>query len=242
MKNILGEIELPSPEAGILDRIRYLIRLSRRNQQQFSELAGVDATILSKVLTGRLKPSEAFVNRLVINLGVSKKWLLDGTDVPYPRPEHARTVDAPACGHKEAGLCEVQDAGAPVYDIDVTAGCRELSRMFTADRIIGRLTLPGIDPDWAIVSVSGDSMMPKINNGGYLAIRPIRLNSPISWGQIYVVVLDDYRLVKYVRRHEDKNMVVLHSANPEYDDMEIARSDIRGLYLVEVIMNYEIIA
>lgn len=239
MKDIHGEIEMPAPEAGILDRIRYLIRLSRRNQQQFSELAGIDATILSKILSGRLKPSESFVNRLVINLGVSKEWLQSGTDVPYPRPEHARTVNKSDDG---ASTGRLQEEGAAVYDIDVTAGCRELSRMFTEDRIIGRLMLPGVDPEWSVVNVSGDSMVPKIKNGGYIAIRPIRPTAPISWGQIYVIVLDDYRLVKYVRRHENKDMVVLHSANPDYDDMEIPRSDIRGLYLVEVILNYEIIA
>lgn len=242
MKDQLGEIEMPAPEAHIQDRIRYLIRLSRRNQQQFSELAGIDSTVLSKVLSGRLRPSEAFVNRLVINLGVSKRWLTEGTDVPYPRPEHARTIEAPQRPGSDGAFGTGGAAGAPVFDIDVTAGCRELSRMFTDDRIIGRLNLPGIDPEWLVVSVSGDSMVPRINNGGYIAIRPIRLSSPISWGQIYVVILDDYRMVKYVRRHPDKNMVVLHSANPEYDDIEISRDDIRGLYLVEVIMNYEIIA
>ncbi len=239
MNEQLGEIALPAPEANVLDRIRYLIRLSRRNQNQFSELAGIDPTILSKILGGKLRVSDSFLNRLVVNLGVSKDWLREGTDVPYPRPEHARTFDSSVSPAAVGAVCT---EGAPVYAIDVTAGCRELSRMFTDDRIVGRLNLPGVDPAWAVVSVSGDSMAPRIQNGGYIAIRPIRLNSPISWGQIYVVVLDDYRLVKYVRRHKDKNMVILHSANPEYDDMEISRDDIRGLYLVEVIMNYEITA
>ena len=239
MQDIQGEIALPAPEADIIDRLRYLIRLSRCTQQQFGRKADIDPTVLSKILSRRLKPSEAFVNKLVINLGVSKLWLTEGRDVPFPRPSHARTID---CAEAAPLIPASHQAGAPVYDIDVTAGCRELSRMFTDDRIIGRLNLPGVDPSWAVVSVSGDSMAPRIKNGGYVAIRPIRLNSPISWGQIYVVVLDDYRRVKFVRRHENKDMVVLHSANPDYDDMEISRSDIRALYLVEVIFNYEIIA
>ncbi|MDE6277511.1 MAG: XRE family transcriptional regulator [Muribaculaceae bacterium] len=237
MQDIQGDIALPDPQADIIDRLRYLIRLSRRTQQQFSEKAGVDATVLSKILSGRLKPSESFVNKLVVNLGVSKLWLTEGRDVPYPRPEHAKVLStASEIADPEAGI------GAPVYDIDVTAGCRELSRMFTEDRIIGRLKLPSVDPEWPVVTASGDSMLPRIHNGAYLAIRPIRLTSPIAWGQIYVVVLDDYRMVKYLRKHPGRpDLVVLHSANPEYDDIEIPRSDIRGLYLVEVILNYEII-
>lgn len=232
----MGELELPTPEADVVDRVRYLIRLSRRNQNQFSKLAGLDPTILSKILTGKLKPSEAFINRIVINLGVSKPWLQKGEGVPYQRPEHAKTLSSP---YEASG--RTNSSGTPVYDIDVTAGSRELDRMLTNERLIGRVSLPGLEPDWVIVTATGDSMFPKIKNGSRIAIRPINLSAPISWGQMYVVVLDDYRFVKYVRRHRDKNLIILHSANPDYDDIEIKRSDVRALYLVEVIFNYEVV-
>ena len=47
-------------------------------------------------------------------------------------------------------------------------------------------------------------------------------------------------MVKYLRRHADDNKVVLHSANPAYDDMDIDRDDILDLYIVENILNFEI--
>ena len=47
-------------------------------------------------------------------------------------------------------------------------------------------------------------------------------------------------MVKNLRRHPDENMVILHSANPNYDDMEISRNEILDLYLVESIINYDI--
>ena len=126
--------------------------------------------------------------------------------------------------------------------IDVTAGSRELSRMFTVDNIIGYLDLPGVNPDCAILRVSGDSMVPRLRDGSYIAIRPVSDRSPIAWGQIYVVVVEDYRFVKFVRRHPDPTMVILHSANPDYDDIELPRRDILSLYLVESILNYDVIA
>jgi phage repressor protein C with HTH and peptisase S24 domain len=52
--------------------------------------------------------------------------------------------------------------------------------------------------------------------------------------------MEDYRMVKYLRRHSDNDKVILHSANPDYDDMEVSRKDIIGLYLVEAILNYDI--
>ncbi len=84
-------------------------------------------------------------------------------------------------------------------------------------------------------------MSPRIINGGYVAIRPIRDMRNIFWGQIYVVELPEFRMVKYLRRHADPGMVILHSDNPDYDDMDVLRSDIRSLHVVEAILNYEII-
>ena len=246
MTSDIDHLSLLEPTAGILDRIRYLIRLSRRNQQQFSRLIGIDPSNLSKILSGRMPVTEQFVNRLVANLGVSKLWLCDGTDIPFPRGVHAREISVPQDAGDTltapAGSVSGAPKGAPIYDIDVTAGSRELSRMFTVDNIIGYLDLPGVNPDCAILRVSGDSMVPRLRDGSYIAIRPVSDRSPIAWGQIYVVVVEDYRFVKFVRRHPDPTMVILHSANPDYDDIELPRRDILSLYLVESILNYDVIA
>lgn len=172
------------------------------------------------------------VNRIVADLGVSKPWLTDGHGVPFERQLHAGQVQLTDTGSKN---------GIPVYDIDVMAGTGELSLLFTDDRIIGHVDLPNLRDDTAIVRVNGDSMTPVIKDGGFVAIRPIYEIRYIFWGQIYVIVMDDYRLVKFLRRHPtDPDMVVLHSANPDYDDMEVDRADLRRLFIVEAILNYDI--
>lgn len=226
MEQSPDRLEMPAPSADVLTRIRYLIRLTRHTQASFGKAIGVDAATVSRVLGGRMAPSDSFINRIVVNLGVSKKWLTEGSDVPFPKVS-SQPVEA---------------SGAPVYNIDVTAGTTPLSRMFTDERIIGRMSLPGLNPELPIVRVSGDSMTPRLNPGCYISIRPISLDAPLSWGQIYVVVLPDFRLVKYVRRNPDPELVTLHSANPEYDDIEVRRSDIEGLYLVENVINHDFLA
>ncbi len=223
------------PTSTIIDRIRYLIDLKRITQTEFARSIGVYPTNISKVLTGKLAVSDGMLNRIVVNMGVSKAWLRDGDGVPFEKADSTRQMCGKDVYASSAGVC----GGIPVYDIDVTAGCRELSSMFTDDNIIGRVNLPiGPMEGSAIVRVSGDSMVPTIANGGFVYIRPVSLTAPIFWGQIYVVVLDDYRMVKYVRRdHNDPSRIILHSDNPDYDDMEIAFADVRQLYLVEVILN-----
>lgn len=238
MQNTLDTLGMPEPTADIVDRIKYLIKLSRRTQAQFSDLINIDPSQLSKVLSRKAAPTEAFINRLVVNIGVSKQWLVDGHDVPFPRVSGPREISAP---QESANVAERMPAGAPVYDIDVSAGCTPLSRMFTDDRIIGYVKLPGVNPEYPVVQVSGDSMQPRIKNGAYISIRPVRNLSTIAWGQIYVVIVEDYRFVKYVRRHPDKSMIILHSDNPDYDDIELPREEILGMYIVETILNYDII-
>lgn len=221
---------LPTPEADTVDRIRYLLRNSRRTQSAFAELLGFDPANFSRVLSRKLRVSDGLLNKMVVNLGVSKEWLATGYGVPFPK----------TASHWDDNGRQAH-AGAPVYDIDVTAGCIPLARMLTDERVIGWVNLPNVDPRNAVVRVTGDSMSPRIPNGSFIAIRPVNLSSPIVWGQIYVVVLEEYRLVKYVRRHTDRDMVILHSANPDYDDMDISRRDINALYMVEAIVNLDVV-
>lgn len=219
-----------SPEA-IVARIKYIMEATRHNQSGLARAIGVDSATVSRILSGRSKPTPGFLNRIVVDLGVSKQWLLDGTSVPFARQAHFGDQATASAEHT---------LGAPVYNIDVTAGTAPLSRMFTDERIIGRVSLPGIDPSLPIVRVSGESMSPKLQPGCFISIRPLSPDAPISWGRIYVVVLPDYRLVKYVRRNPDPDMVTLVSENPAFDDIEVPRSEIEGLYLVEKVINYEL--
>lgn len=234
MKEALDTLAMPEPSASLIDRLRYLIRLSRLTQARFAARVGVDPSNLSRILSGHIPVSEAFVNRVVVDTGVSKAWLKDGTGVPFPRDIHARELPA------EKPCLSGDRRGAPIYDINVSAGSANLSREFTDDRIVGYLDLPGANPDYPLVKVRGTSMSPRLADGCWVSIRPVSDTAPILWGQIYVVVLDDYRMVKYVRRHHDSDKLVLHSDNPEYEDIVVKRADVRSLYLVEMILNCEI--
>ena len=116
----------------------------------------------------------------------------------------------------------------------------DMSEMiFADDRIVGRINVPGISQESRIVKVSGDSMRPVINEGDYIAVHEIRDMSVIYWGQIYVVVLDDYRMVKYLRRHPKNGMVILRSENKMYDDIELPCDAIRKLFFVDNIIHID---
>lgn len=235
MNNVFGPLPLPEPNATPLQRLKYLVQLSRRNQAGFAKLLDVEASTLSRVLSGRQAITDAFINKVVVNMGVSKDWLANGRGVPFAKADGADILTK----DEISVAISTNPKGAVVYDIDATAGCLPLSRSFTTDRIIGYLDLPYLNPEYPVVRVSGDSMAPRIPSGSLISIRQV---SPemIMWGAIYLVELEDYRLVKYVRRNTaDPDKIVLHSENPAFEDMDIQRDSVVKLFLVESVINFQ---
>ena len=237
-------VELPSTSASIADRLKYLILFTRKTQAQFAAELHIDPATLSKLLSGRLDVSKRMASRISGATGCDRDWLVLGTGIPFPRTATPSTVVREICRGVSAitdpEVCRYEMIGAPVYDIDVTAGHDALAAMFTDEHIVGRLFLPSINPASPIVRVSGESMKPQIPDGSYISIRPIANDSTIFWGQPYLVVTDDYRMVKVLRRHPDESKILPHSFNPEFDDIELPRDQIRHLFVVQSVITYNI--
>lgn len=224
----------------VAKRIKFLMKELNYRQVDFAQKIDVDTSNLSKYLNGRLAMSDALINKIVVNLGVSKQWLETGEDLPFAKQQPQQLITVPKSRIVTEPTKALVKKGTPVYDIDVTAGYQPQARMFTDDQIIGFVDLPDMtSTNCRIVRVSGDSMSPVIRSGDYIAVRELSNLRQIFWGQIYVVILDDYRLVKYVRRHDDPSMVILRSENRRYDDMEIDRADIRDLMFVQNIIHVD---
>ena len=224
----------------VAKRIKFLMKELNYRQVDFAQKIDVDTSNLSKYLNGRLAMSDALINKIVVNLGVSKQWLETGEDLPFAKQQPQQLITVPESRIVTEPTKALVKKGTPVYDIDVTAGYQPQARMFTDDQIIGFVDLPDMtSTNCRIVRVSGDSMSPVIRSGDYIAVRELSNLRQIFWGQIYVVILDDYRLVKYVRRHDDPSMVILRSENRRYDDMEIDRAYIRDLMFVQNIIHVD---
>lgn len=217
----------------IISRIRYLIKENGCTQSEFAEKIQIDPSNLSKHMNGRLPINDSLLNKIVVNIGVSKSWIKDGNDLPFAKENN--DIKTITLGNDAI----VPSKGTPVYDIDVTAGCMPRAAMFTSDNIIGAIDVPGIPDNCRIVRVSGDSMCPVINNGDYIAVRELNNKSQIFWGQIYVILLEDYRLVKYIRKHSNPEKMILRSENNKYDDMEIKCDDICDLMVVQNIIHID---
>lgn len=218
---------------GIIGRIRHLMGIRHLSQSGLAKLIGIDASNVSKYLSGRLPISDAFINRIVVNMNVSKPWLQEGRGIPFEKGQY------PSENGAETADIDSRDtqASIPVYDIDVAAGITELSRDYTREFVKGYLSLPGFNPKWVAVKAQGDSMTPIIDDGAYVVFMPENDLDNIAWGQIYIVIMDNRRVVKFVRKHTDPAYVILKSKNEDYDSMDVRIDDIRALYPVKAVVN-----
>lgn len=228
-----GSID-PQRVSTVLDRIKYLMFLSRLNQTQFSAKLGMNGGNFSKIMSGKAAVSTSLINRIVADLGVSKPWLQYGQGLPFDKPLHAREISV--------GIDEItRGSGSDYYsknDLQVVAGTDELTPSLGTIRPSGSMRVPGVSPNCTMVQIQGDSMQPTVQPGAMVAVSPVPPGTPIMWGQIYIVETDGLRAIKYLRKASDPENVILHSENPSYDDVEIAVDSINHLFLVEAIINF----
>lgn len=194
------------------DRVESLIKALDINQKDFAYKIGEEPNTISHIIKRRIGVSSKVLEGIVRNIkGLNTQWLLSGVGVMFS--EKVRAL--------------------PFYEVDVTAG--NVNRIFDGTEIPrDSLLVPGFaDCDFA-VPVSGHSMYPKISNGDIIICKQINDFDVVEFGQIYLIVTDERRMVKYVRKAAKPDKVLLVSENHErFDDFEISRSKIRRLYLVK---------
>ena len=107
--------------------------------------------------------------------------------------------------------------------------------------MIGSIDAPEINPDSKIIFATGDSMLPLIASGDRVVIRKIESWDYFNYGQVYLIITNEYRLIKRVRRHpkDADNLILLRSENPNYDDIDLPKREIIHLFIVENILSIE---
>lgn len=148
-------------------------------------------------------------------------------------------------GEKALSVIEMEDGASkglffkkiPFYNLNVSAG----DIVFLDNGLIQGhppddfLFIPvNIDADIAL-PVYGDSMYPKISNGDRIAVKLLKDKSFYNFGMKYLIITDEQRMVKYLRKHKDPQFVSLESENPKYDPIDMPMDSIKALFQVRYI-------
>lgn len=209
-----------------MQRFDTYMKFKGLNDNQVTTECHLSQGLIGQARTGKSDLGPSAIDRILkAYQDLNRVWLLTG--------EGEMLKSAPNGG---AGGGDYP--GTLVYDIDATCGMDGRDMMFAEDRIIGSVKLPGISNEAVIVRANGDSMEPRIFDGNLVAIREIKNWNDLFYGQIYLVLLDEYRMIKYIRKdkEDEENYIILHSENALYDDIRLHKSKIRKLFIVESIL------
>ena len=203
---------------------------------EFARSIGVVPTQIYDLQKGKIKKiSDSIADKIISAYPeFDKVWLLTG--------EGSMLKSSPESKESGATKCEIREgdySGTLVYNIDATCGTDLREMAFTQENVIGSVDLPGISKDSKIIRANGDSMEPRIYDGNMVVIREIHNWEDVFYGQIYLILLDEYRMIKYIRRYEpdETNYIILRSENAAYDDIKLRKDKIRRLFIVENILS-----
>lgn len=162
-------------------------------------------------------------------------WLKTGIGemlISEERKEKIISVD-------QTAISETKRKGALIYDIDATCGIDGRDIEFTDERVIGSIEAPEINSNSKIIFATGDSMTPLITSGDRIVVRKIESWDYFNYGQVYLIITNDYRFIKRVRKHpvNPEDLILLRSENADYDDIDLPKREIVHLFIVENILS-----
>jgi phage repressor protein C with HTH and peptisase S24 domain len=217
MKNNIIDIQLI--------RLEEYKKKHRLTAEELANLIDVTIHVLYKLFQGKLK----------LQPEISKKI---GDLIEKDNPHFINEPQEEKTKYKNIEAIDTTGK-VPYYDLDVTAGNVQLFQ--NNDQIVADYyTVPKEiqDVDFCF-KVRGDSMYDKILPGAIVFVKQIVDISVIEYGQVFIVITEEQRMVKYVRRHPTRpnDMVLLRSHNNHYDDIDLLKEKIINLLLVKGYLN-----
>ena len=88
------------------------------------------------------------------------------------------------------------------------------------------------DADIAIY-VYGNSMCPLCIPGDITLLKEIKNYNLINYGQMYVIITEEHRLMKYIMHSRKSTHLLLHSEHKHYEDIELPKKQVLKLYQVQ---------
>lgn len=191
-----------------------------KNQRHLAEIIGIhEQKITDALRRGASKP----------DLLVAIHRSFPGIDIAnYVDAEYGKLLDVLKT---ENAVTRLKPKGIAYYNLDVSAGPIEMFQ--DESEVAEQISIPGFQDCDIAINVWGDSMYPHYRAGNMIICKEVEDKSLILFGEVYLVITQGYRTIKYLKKHDEAHMVILRSANDKYDDVEVGRDSIIKLYHVK---------
>lgn len=199
-----------------ISKIRHLIKLKGMKIGHVCAELGMTHTYFSSVESGKTTMSDDRISKVADILGTTYEYLTDQTDEPY-------------ADKKTPGItpnADIISDNKNIYMIplfeNVSAGFGTLADDHITDYIPMYFSSPAEAKESIFITVRGDSMFPKIEDGDSVLVHK---QESVDSGAIAVLLIDeDDALVKKMVYGED--WIELQSINPMYPPMRFEGADV----------------
>ena len=234
-------------ETTVKERLIRFIKYKGLSQKKFEEAVGLANGYVNNI---RRSVTNDKLQKIALQFpDLNKVWLLTGEGEMLIK----KSVDIPgvvrASELSESPPMEPGPARPrmlPEVDFEFAAGPQ--LRINEREAITRHWYLPDCTDCEAVVPVVGNSMLPNLPPGCFVALKRYNLTgdnpNTIPFGQIFGIVVEDEHTgefhghIKVLRRHKDpelaKSFWIAHSFNTaEFDDFDIAIQQVHSLWIVK---------
>lgn len=213
---ILSESEVTAM-ATISERLKQALKIRNMKQADLVRLTGICKSSISTYISGAYLPKQKNISKIASALRVSEAWLI-GENVPMEKEKlpkniipinpNTKYIKIPVVGRIAAGINCITDM-----------------------EIIGYESVPiseiSCNENYVYLTVVGDSMYPKIEEGD-LAL--VRCQKSVDNGSIAVVIIDNEDgVIKRIKYGND--WVELHPVNPMYPVRRFENEDVSRIHV-----------
>ncbi|MGQ1934979.1 S24 family peptidase [Ornithobacterium rhinotracheale] len=227
-----------------IERIKQVIESKGLSNSTFEQAANLSNGYISKQLKRNADLGEGIMNKILDNCPeISAEWLLTGRgEMLKSENENA---DNGVIIHK--GTRKTKDRildfaqEVPLYDMEATAGLKELLRHGKTAQMLDTIKIPNIPLCDGAITITGDSMYPLLKSGDIIMYKeiPVELQS-IFFGEMYLLGVridetEEMITVKYVQKSDiSEEYVKLVSQNQHHQPKEVRLADVTAMAMVKV--------
>lgn len=180
-------------------------QLAQGNKKQFAELTGKSPSHIYRICRGAGRPSMAYLQDLYDEFRIDLNWLLTGEE---------------SGSQQSMGLALNSDlVYAPKFDVEASAGfgalvqAEEITENFAFNKSWLSSQLRVSSENIAFVNVSGDSMLPTLDDGDMVLVDMSQ--QQVHHEGIYLLHTDDGLMAKRIKNKNGGTLEII-SDNPNY--------------------------
>lgn len=202
-------------ENTILQRIMLIMEGNKLNNNSFSKKIGATPSTINSMFEKGTNPNLDTLNKILNAFTyINPDWLIRGYgDMLINYNDE----------NKITGFYYPNVSAAAGMDKDMVND--ELQRI--------PINLPNWEKGIDFINVYGDSMYPKFCSGEIIGIKEVELQY-LNYGFAYVVILKDEQvLLKFIKKSEKEDYIILESENDFYQPKEYHLNQIKKVFIIK---------